>query len=151
MTIRESPPILLARAIGYRLRGRVHFPRDTIGVGYQGPGDEEFVAFRKLVLDPIAGQPAAPGAVFTVWFEFANLSIAVNKRLSLIPAPFIAAQPGFRSKTWTLGRTSGRFCGVYEWDSAADAEAYWTSFPMRMMKRRAMPGTVEHRIDLQPT
>jgi hypothetical protein len=99
-----------------------------------------------MVLDPTEVQPEKPGAVFTVRFRFAKLSAKANKRLSLIPAPFIAAQPGFRSKTWMLGRDTAAFQGVYEWDSVEDAEAYWTSFPMRLMKRRAVPGSVMYEI-----
>ena len=69
-----------------------------------------------------------------------------NKRLSLVPAPFIVAQPGFRSKAWMLGRDTGMFQGVYEWDSVEDAKAYWKSFPMSLRKRRSVPGSVWHEI-----
>lgn len=141
----QRPPVLLARATRYRLHGRVHFPKECIGDVFQGP-EEEFVVFRKLVLDPTEVQPKNPGAVFNVRFHFANLSVMANKKLSLIPAPFIAAQPGFRSKTWMLGRDTGIFQGVYEWDSVVDAEAYWTSFPLSLMKRRAVPGSVSYEI-----
>ena len=136
---------MLARATGYRLRGRVHFVKDAIGDVHPG-SDDEFVVFRKMVLDPTPGGPARPDALFTVRFRFARLSPQANRRLSLIPAPFIAAQPGFRSKTWMMGRDTAMFQGVYEWDTVADAEAYWMSFPMRMMKRRAAPGSVTHEI-----
>ena len=145
MSVGQLPPALLARATRHRLRGRVHFPKDCIGDVHAGP-DEEFVVFRKLVLDPIETQPEKPGAVFKVRFRFAKLSAKANRRLSLIPAPFIAAQPGFRSKTWMFGRDTGIFQGVYEWDSVADAEAYWTSFPLRLMKRRAVAGSVSYEI-----
>lgn len=145
MSSDQRPPVLLARATSSRLRGRVHFLKDCVGDLYHGP-DEAFVIFRKMVLDPAEGDPAQPGALFTVRFRFANLSVEANKRLSLIPAPFIAAQPGFRSKTWMLGRNTGIFQGVYEWNSVEDAEAYWTSFPMRMMKRRAIPESVTYEI-----
>lgn len=145
MEVAQLPPALLVRATGYRLRGRVHFLKDSIGETHPGPG-EDFVVFRKMALDPEAGQPEKPGALFTVRFHFARLSSGMNKRLSLLPAPFIAAQPGFRSKTWMLGRETGMFQGVYEWDTVADAEAYWDSFPLRMMKRRAAPGSVVHEI-----
>jgi hypothetical protein len=145
METAQFPPALLARAAGYRLRGRVTFSRSAVGAIVPGE-DEDFVVFRKMRLDPVEHQPEEPGAIFTVRFHFANLSTAVNKRLSLIPAPFIAAQPGFRSKTWMLGSRSGMFQGLYEWDTVADAEAYWTSFPMRMMRRRARRETVSHEI-----
>jgi hypothetical protein len=146
MEAAQLAPALLARATGYRLRGRIHFPKDSIGDVRPGPG-EDFVVFREMVLDPSDGQPEAPGALFTVRFRFSRFSSAVNKRLSLVPAPFIAAQPGFRSKTWTLGAETGMFQGVYEWDTIADAEAYWTSFPMRLMKRRAIPDSITHEVD----
>jgi hypothetical protein len=146
MEAAQLPPTLLARATGYCLRGRIHFLKDAIGEIYPGD-DDDFVAFRKMVLDPGAGQPEQPGAIFTVRFQFARFSPEVNKRLSLIPAPFIAAQPGFRSKTWMLGRETGMFQGVYEWNTVGDAEAYRDSFPLRMMKRRAVPGSVVHQVE----
>ena len=77
------------------------------------------------------------GALFDVRFHFAKFSTHTNIRLSLIPILFIVAQPGFRSKTWMLSEKSGTFRGVYEWDTVEDAENYWDSFPMRMMRKRA--------------
>lgn len=145
MSVDQLPPALLARATRFRLGGRVHFPKDRIG-SVVSDSDDDFVIFRTMVLDPVDGPPASPGVEFSVRFRFARLSDRANERLSLIPAPFIAAQPGFRSKSWMLGRTTGLFRGVYEWDSAQDAEAYWTSFPMRLMKRRAVPESLSYEI-----
>ena len=145
MSAGQLAPVLLARATRFRLSGRIHFPRDCIGDLHHEPG-EDFVVFRKMVLDPSDEQPEEPQALFKVRFRFAKLSAAANKRLSLIPAPFIAAQPGFRSKTWMLGRDTGCFQGVYEWDSIAEAEAYATSFPLRLMKKRAVPGSVTYEV-----
>jgi hypothetical protein len=130
------------------LLGRVHFPKDCIGDVHR-ESDDEYVVFRKLVLDPTPEQPGQPGALFKVRFRFAKLSAAANKRLSLIPAPFIAAQPGFRSKTWMLGRKTGMFQGVYEWDSLAQAEAYTDSLPLHLMKKRAAPGSISFEVVAQ--
>jgi hypothetical protein len=141
----QFPPALLARSIGLRLRGRVRFSKEAIGEVFPG-ADEEFVVFRKLIADPSEGEANPPGAQFTVRFRFARLSAKANERLSLIPAPFIAAQPGFRSKAWMTGRETGMFQGVYEFDSVPDAEAYWDSFPLRLMKRRAVPESLWHEI-----
>lgn len=137
----QLPPVLLARATRLRLRRRVHFPRDVVGDVFAGD-EEDYEVFRKMIVDPAGGQTQRPGARFEVAFRFARFSPATNKRLSRIPMPFIAAQPGFRSKTWMLGRESGAFRGVYEWDTLEDAENYWTSFPMRLMQRRAIPETL---------
>lgn len=145
ISVDQLPPALLARATRFRLSGRVHFPKGRVG-DVVSDSDDDFVIFRRMVLDPAEGQPESPGAEFSVRFRFAKLSDPANQRLSLIPAPFIAAQPGFRSKSWMLGRTTGLFQGVYEWDSVQDAEAYWTSFPMRIMKRRAVPESLSYEI-----
>jgi hypothetical protein len=108
---------------------------------------EEFEIFRQMTLDPGNGQPGKPGAIFKVRFQFASMSPEMNKRTSLIPIPFIVAQPGFRSKTWLLGRESGEIQGIYEWDTVASAEAYWTSFPMKLMKKRAVPDSLVYEIE----
>ena len=47
---------------------------------------------------------------------------------------------------WALGRESGEFQGIYEWDTVASAENYWTSFPMKLMKRRAVPESLSYEI-----
>jgi len=61
------------------------------------------------------------------------------------------AQPGFRSKTWLIGQQTGDFMGLYEFDSAAAAEAYWNSLPLRMMRRRAAPGSLSHEVRVAPS
>ncbi|MCB2223836.1 MAG: YdhR family protein [Actinobacteria bacterium] len=141
----QFPPRLAARSVGLRLAGRVHFPRDRLGEIVPGPG-EDFAVLRVMTVDPAPPRPEVPGAVFEVSFRFARFSPAANARLSRIPMPFIAAQPGFRSKTWLIGRETGAFRGVYEWDTVEDAEGYWESFPMRMMRRRAVPDTLAREI-----
>jgi len=143
--ISQFPPILLARATGLELRGRVHFAKDSIGDVEHGE-DEDFEVFRKVVLKPSKDQPEKPGAILIVRFSFASFAAKTNRFLSLIPIPFIVAQQGFRSKTWMIGQKTGAFQGLYEWDSIEDAQKYWTSFPMKLMKRRAVPETLSHEI-----
>lgn len=142
---KDFPPVLLVRALWLRLRGRVHFPRDRIGEIVAGD-EEDYRVFRQMVVDPVAEEARPPGAVFDVRFRFARFSPAANQQLSRIPMPFIAVQPGFRSKTWMVGERSGAFRGVYEWATVEDAECYWDSFPMRLMRRRAVERTLEQSI-----
>jgi len=139
----QFPPFLLARASGHLLSGRIHFPKNRLGETIQ---DEEFKIFRQVIVDPIGDQPEKPGAIFKVCFHFAKFSVNTNKALSLIPIPFIVAQPGFRSKTWLIGQKTGLFQGLYEWDTVKDAENYWTSFPMNLMKKRAVPSSLIYSI-----
>ena len=140
----QFPPILLARAIALCWSRRVHFPVSQIGDSIQEK--EEFIVFRKVAVDPDVDQPQKPKALFKVYFRFAKFSFKANKLLSLIPIPFIIAQPGFRSKTWMSGKETGMFQGLYEWDSVADAEHYWNSFPLKLMKRRSIPDTLKYKI-----
>ena len=140
----QFPPILFARALTLYLRGRVHFPKRQNGNTVQE--NEEFIIFRKVVVDPVSNQPLKPKALFKVYFRFSRFSFKVNKILSLIPIPFIIAQPGFRSKTWMSGKDTGTFQGLYEWDSVEDAERYWNSFPLKLMKGRAIPDTLKYEI-----
>jgi hypothetical protein len=140
----QVPPVLLARATALWLRRRVKFPKRQYGDTIQEK--EDFIIFRKVTVDPGQDQPAEPKAIFRVYFRFSRFSANVNKTLSLIPIPLIIAQPGFRSKTWMFGKDTDTFQGLYEWDSVEDAERYWDSFPMKLMKRRSVPDTLDYEI-----
>ena len=143
--LQRGPFSSIIRAIYLLLQGRMHFPKNRLGqIVDEG---EEFEIFRHMNLDPGKDQPEKPGAIFKVHFQFASMSPKMNIKTSLIPIPFIVAQPGFRSKIWALGRDSGEFQGIYEWDTIASAENYWTSFPMKLMKRRAVPDSLSYEIE----
>jgi hypothetical protein len=141
--VQRGPFSSIVYAIYFLIQGRIHFPKDRLGETVNE--GEDFEIFRHMTLD--LGQPEKPGAIFKVRFQFASMSPEMNKRTSRIPIPFIVAQPGFRSKMWALGRESGEFQGIYEWDTVASAENYWTSFPMKLMKRRAVPESLSYEIE----
>lgn len=141
----QAPPLLLARAASLWYAGRILFPKDRIGEIVQD--DEPFAIFRQVIVEPVAHkQSDPPGAIFRVYFNYASFSPQVNKVLSLIPIPFIVAQPGFRSKTWLMGQQTGIAQGLYEWDTVQDAENYWNSLPMQLLKRRAVPQSLVYNI-----
>lgn len=141
----QNPIKLSLRALGLLLKGRLTYCRNLTGERLDD-GGEAFRAFRKVELEPSASQPSASGAIFQVRFRFKNLSPATNRWLSLIPIALIVAQPGFRSKTWLLGERSGDFIGRYEFDTIEQAEAYWDSLPLKMMRKRAAPGSLTKKI-----
>jgi hypothetical protein len=140
----QAPPLLLARATSLWYAGRIHFPKDRIGEVVQE--EEPFRIFRQMTVDPAGNQPERPGAIFKVCFHYARFSVSTNRKLSLIPIPLIAAQPGFRSKIWLLGDKTGIAQGLYEWDTVEDAENYWTSFPMRLLKKRSVPASLLYNV-----
>ena len=139
-----KPPVLIARTLLFLLQGRIHFDKDIIGKVVHE--DDDYIIFRRVILDPRRGQPKSPGAIFRVTFTFARMSISTNKKLSLIPIPLIIGQPGFRSKTWMIGKKTGTFQGLYEWDTVESAENYWNSFQMKLMKRRSIQETLNYEI-----
>jgi len=144
-SVQRGPFSSIIRATYLLLQGRIHFPKDHLGETVDE--GEEFEIFRQMTLDPGNDQPEKSGAIFKVRFQFASMSPEMNVKTSIIPIPFIVAQPGFRSKMWLLGREPGEFQGIYEWDTVASAENYWTSFPMKLMKKRAVPDSLSYEIE----
>ena len=141
---KQNPLYLFVRALVLMISGRFRVAHDVDGV-IINEEKEPFHAFRKIIVEGKTSQ-TSPLAIFKVRFRFKNLSPRANRRLSLIPVPFIAAQPGFRSKTWLIGEHSGDFMGYYEFDTVADAEAYWDSLPLGMMRQRAQTGSLSYEI-----
>lgn len=140
----QMPPILLVRAFQLLIEKRVVFPKDIIGNVIQE--EEPFTIFRKIIVLQKDYQPGVPKALFKVKFQFAKFTFDTNSRLSLIPIPFIIAQPGFISKTWLVGTGSGCFQGLYEWESLETAKNYANSFPLKLMKKRALPNSLHINI-----
>ena len=144
MNADQFPPVLLGKALHLWFSNRVMSHTDAIGRVIHE--EEPFVIFRKVVVLQKDNTPADPDALFKVKFEFAKFSFAINKRLSLIPIPFIIAQPGFISKTWRGGTETGSFQGLYEWESLQSAENYVDSLPLKLMKKRARPYSLKTQI-----
>jgi hypothetical protein len=142
----QNPIKLVARALWLFFSGRTSLARTPQRDHLVSEG-ERFTAFRKVTVDPDDAPTDEPGAIFQVRFKFKNLSAAANRKLSLLPIPLIVAQPGFRSKTWLLGLDSGDFIGHYEFDTFDQAEAYYDSLPLRMMRKRAAPGSLTYEIN----
>ena len=137
----QIPPVLLGKALRLWLQNRVVFPKcETCKVVRE---EEPFKIFRKVMVLQKDHQPKIPGAFFKVKFLFAKFSFDTNRRLSLIPIPFIIAQPGFISKTWLVGTETGCFQGLYEWVFLDAAEKYVDSFPLKLMRKRAVPGSLQ--------
>ena len=106
--------------------GRVHFPKEYVGKILLMKDGKKFQVIRDLKVDPkIKLEKSA--AVFKVRFKFSGLPLAVNKSLSMFPAPFLIAKPGFHEKIWMFNE-EGYFQGIYQFASIEDATAYPCSF-----------------------
>jgi len=144
--MRFNPFLSLLKTLSYALTGRLHFPRKRIGEVITMEDEQDFVIFRQVIVDPSQDQPEEPGATFRVRFHVAHMSARQNKLFSLLPIPFFAGLPGFRSKLWMLNEASGDFQGIYEWDSVEHAKNYANSFAMKFMTMRSARGSISYEI-----
>jgi hypothetical protein len=132
-------------SIGNLLKGQVHFPEEYIGEVLTMEDGQRFTVFRRLRVtgnDDGRGTPA----IFKVRFRFKNLSTGANKRLSIIPAPFLVGMEGFQEKDWTINEATNDFQGIYQWSSHEAAQKYPESFIFKLMTKRAAPSTVKYEI-----
>ena len=147
--MRFNPFFSLLTAISYVLRGRLHFCRDRIGEVITMEDGKAYTIFRQAIVDPGPDRPGEPGVTFKVRFQVAHMSPEQNKLFSLLPIPFFIGLPGFRSKLWMLSESSDDCQGIYEWDTVQDAETYASSFAMKFMTLRSIPGSVSYEIFLK--
>ncbi|OHD57124.1 MAG: hypothetical protein A2Y33_09370 [Spirochaetes bacterium GWF1_51_8] len=106
---------------------------------------KKFTVFRHVVIRPGKNAPE-PQAVFVVRFRPKKMSVRANIRFSLLPMMIFMGFSGFRSKYWAVDYETGLCQGLYEWQTAADAENYSRSVAMRFMAKRSDPVSVEWRI-----
>jgi hypothetical protein len=132
-------------SIGNLMKGNVHFPEEYVGKVLTMEDGQKFTVFRTLKVDGSGDNPDNL-AVFKVRFKFKNLSSGANKRLSIIPAPFLMGTEGFREKDWTINESTNEFQGIYQWSSREAAEQYPDTFIFKLMTKRAAPGTVSYEI-----
>jgi hypothetical protein len=132
-----SPLSSLFKYARDRLSGRVHYPRDRMGMTVETRWGQPEIIKQIIVDDPGHGDP---GAVFMVRFHLKNMSPGMNKIFLELPMRFIVGLPGFRSKLWLYDPDSGDFQGLYEWNTVRDARNYAHSFAARFMKNRSLSG-----------
>jgi hypothetical protein len=95
------------------------------------------------------GRANATPSVLVVRFRFTRFSHRVNRALSFIPVPLIGGFPGFRHKLWMVADATGEWQGIYEWESDEAARLYRQSFVLRLMNRRADPGSITSTLHSQ--
>ena len=140
LTFFKSLKILLARLFS----GRIHFSKKYTKEVLSMEDQKKFQVIRNLKVDP-KQSPKKSVAVFKVRFRFSGLALAVNKRLSMIPAPFLMAKSGFRQKIWTVSE-DGYFQGIYQWTSEEFAKEYPQSFIFNMMTKRSAEDTLSYDV-----
>ena len=144
--VRYLPPVSVAVTIGRLLSGRIRFPGDNIGKVLTMEDGERQAVFREARVSSSRTVPYDSMTVLKVRFRFARFSPAANRRLSLIPIPVITGMPGFRQKTWTYCEESGFSQGIYQFESAEQAEGYIRSPVMRTLERRSVPGSTSREL-----
>ena len=80
------------------VNGNVHFPTELVADELIMDDGMKFTVFRDLRVGDKVDNKYKP-AVFVVRFKFRNLGVEANKRLSLIPVPFLMGMEGFRKRS----------------------------------------------------
>lgn len=125
--------------------GRVSFPEKYKGIKLLMEDGKKYTVLRTLQV--ASRESSNKGyAVFLVRFKFKNLSLDLNKKLSMIPAPFLIGMEGFIEKNWVFNNDTGEFQGIYQWESRGFAEKYPKSFIFNLMSKRAAPGSLSYEI-----
>jgi hypothetical protein len=140
------PPVAVAVAVWRLLSERIHFPRDRVGTVLAMENGEAHTIFREVLVTSSRSVSVESMTVLKVRFKFARFSPAVNRHLSLIPVPVIIGMPGFRQKTWTFCEETGYSLGIYQFESAQQAEGYRKSLVMRILEKRSVPGSTSQEL-----
>ena len=117
------------------ISGRVHFPEKYVGATLRMKDGQEFKVFRRLQIET-RNDSHPEHAVIKVRFKFKGVEVETNKRLSMIPAPFLMGMKGFREKYWSFNEKTEYFQGIYQWESKETAEKYTESFIFKRMTKR---------------
>ena len=136
--------ILLKVLLTRLFSGRVHFSKKYVGKLISMEDGMKFQVIRDLKVDSKQSSEKSV-AVFIVRFKFSGLPLGLNKLLSMFPAPFLMAKPGFRQKIWTINE-DGYFQGIYEWASVEYAKTYPLSFIFKLMAKRSAEGTLSYEV-----
>ncbi len=123
--------------------GRVRFPEEYVGANLTMEDGKNFTVFRRLKIEE-KNDTDDEYAVFKVRFKFKSLKLKFNKRLSMIPVPFLVGMEGFREKYWTFDENTDYFQGIYQWESKEIAEKYPDSFIFKLMTKRSAPETLSY-------
>ena len=137
--LRELPPVCLLAAVCRLLSGRLRLTRERADEVF-ATGGGFFRPFRRII--DTKAEAGEKTCVFSVRFRFSRLTEPQNRLASILPMLFIAGHPGFRCKVYSSDAESGRWMGLYEWASLGRLEAYRRSPVYRVMKKRAVGGTV---------
>jgi hypothetical protein len=141
MNMLTFPPVAALTGIVRMLSGRVHFNRQRVGDELVMDNGERHRVFREVRVDTHRMVPPESVVTLTLRFQFARFSQAANERLSLLPIPAILGMPGFLQKTWTHCDETGYSQGIYQFESAVQAEAYHRSPLIRVLKKRTVQGS----------
>lgn len=128
------------------LNGRIYFSNEYVGKILLMEDGNNFQVLRNLIVEN-EQRLQKELAVFIVRFKLSALSLVINKRLSMMPTPFLLAKSGFCEKIWTVSE-DGYFQGIYQWASEEFAETYPQSFIFKVMTKRSAEGTLSYEVIL---
>jgi len=138
---RKSPPVCLFISLIRLILGKLKLSEKYMGVTVKMDDVNEYKIFRNITIYPENGD--SNNCVFIVNFKFSRLSHKANKLASIIPMLLITGFPGFIKKIYAVNPQNGYWQGMYQWKSLKHLEEYKKSFVFRIMKKRAIQGSIQ--------
>jgi hypothetical protein len=135
----------IARTLALLSHGRIHLPREHLGMQVHFADGTSARVFRETVVDR---SPTTEPCVLVVDFLLRLVrgwAHAVFRRESLLNTPLFVGFPGFVSKLWLAHDKHDVYRGVYEWDGAAQAE-YYARCLWRILELGCIPGSIHYTV-----
>lgn len=125
------------------LTGRIHQPRDRVGIRLRFADGSAADIYRETVVD--ASAPAEP-VVLIVEFRLRavhGFSHRIFRWESLLNTPLFVGFEGFVSKLWLAHDGNEVYRGIYEWDGAQAANSYVGALKW-ILGLVCVPGSIHH-------
>jgi hypothetical protein len=139
----------VGRVVRLLARRHLHLHRDRVGDTVALPDGRRFVVYRSSSSsEPCEGDPIT----MTMWFRLrwvppgARVRAFLFERESILNTVLYAGFEGYRTKLWTVDRTTNGYAGFYTWRGRTEAERY-ARYAMRMLRPLSVPGSLGCQLD----
>lgn len=141
--------VRVAKLLAHR---ELHIHRGRAGETVALPDGRRFVIYRDTSSsEPCDGEPIT----MAMWFHLRGVPAGARfrawlfERESILNTVLYAGFEGYRTKLWTVNRSTNDYAGFYTWRGREEAERY-ARYAMTMLRPISVPGSVGYHIADEP-
>jgi hypothetical protein len=138
----------LGRVARLLARRQLHLHRSLVGRRVEMADGRCFTIYRESSSsEPCDGAPVS----LAMWFHLRGVPTGARfraylfERESILNTALYAGFEGYRTKLWTVDRSTNDYAGFYTWRGREQAERY-AAYAMRMLAPISVPGSLGHDI-----